>query len=58
VAVIEVVLSRRAERRWRILAQTGLMELGEAANVEIAVVGTAKYMTNYESAHRGANNSF
>jgi hypothetical protein len=32
VAVIEVVLSRRAEQRWRILAQTALMELGEAAN--------------------------
>ena len=32
VSVIEVVLSRRAERRWRILAQTALMELGEAAN--------------------------
>src|SRR5712692_67501 len=32
VAVIEVVLSRRAKRRWRILAQTALMELGEAAN--------------------------
>ncbi len=32
VAVIEVVLSRRAERRWRILAQTALIELGEAAN--------------------------
>jgi hypothetical protein len=32
VAVIEVVLSRRAERRWRILAQTALVELGEAAN--------------------------
>ena len=32
VAVIEVVLNRRAERRWRILAQTALMELGEAAN--------------------------
>ena len=32
VAVIEVVLSRRAERRWRILAQTALMELGEAAS--------------------------
>jgi len=32
VAVIEVVLSRRAERRWRVLAQTALMELGEAAN--------------------------
>jgi hypothetical protein len=26
------VLSRRAEQRWRILAQTALMELGEAAN--------------------------
>jgi hypothetical protein len=32
VAVIEAVLSRRAERRWRVLAQTALMELGEAAN--------------------------
>ena len=32
VAVIEVVLSRRAERRWRVLAQTTLMELGEAAS--------------------------
>jgi hypothetical protein len=32
VAVIEAVLSRRAERRWRVLAQTALMELAEAAN--------------------------
>src|ERR1700730_16677658 len=32
VAVIEGVLSRRSERRWRILAQTALMELAEAAN--------------------------
>jgi hypothetical protein len=32
VAVIEVVLSRRSERRWRVLAQTALIELGEAAN--------------------------
>jgi hypothetical protein len=32
VAVIEVVLTRRAERRWRVLAQTALMELAEAAN--------------------------
>jgi hypothetical protein len=32
VAVIEVLLSRRAERRWRVLAQTALIELGEAAN--------------------------
>jgi hypothetical protein len=31
VAVIEVVLSRRAERRWRLLAQSALIELGEAA---------------------------
>jgi hypothetical protein len=37
VAVIEVVLSRRAERRWRVLAQTALMELGEAANLAGAV---------------------
>ena len=32
VAVIEVVLSRRSERRWRVLAQTAVMELAEAAN--------------------------
>lgn len=32
VAVIEVVLGRRAEQRWRILAQSALIELGEAAN--------------------------
>jgi len=32
VTVIEVVLSRRSELRWRVLAQTALMELGEAAN--------------------------
>src|SRR5260370_20681250 len=32
VAVSEVVLSRRAERRWRVLAQTALIELAEAAN--------------------------
>jgi hypothetical protein len=32
VAVIEVVLSRRAERRWRFLAQSALIELGEGAH--------------------------
>lgn len=32
VSVIEVVLSRRSERRWRVLAQSALIELGEAAN--------------------------
>jgi hypothetical protein len=32
VAVIEVVLNRRAELRWRVLAQTALVELGEAAS--------------------------
>jgi hypothetical protein len=32
VAVIEVVLRRRAERRWRFLAQSALIELGEAAH--------------------------
>src|ERR1700736_3632232 len=32
VAVIEVVLNRRGERRWRVLAQSALIELGEAAN--------------------------
>ncbi|HEV3233770.1 MAG TPA: hypothetical protein VG329_04400 [Candidatus Dormibacteraeota bacterium] len=32
VTVIEVVLNRRSERRWRILAQSALIELAEAAN--------------------------
>ena len=32
VSVIEVVLSRRAEQRWRVLAQQALIELAEAAN--------------------------
>jgi len=32
VTVIEVVLNRRSERRWRILAQSALIELGESAN--------------------------
>src|SRR5580704_5430915 len=32
VTVIEVVLGRRAERRWRFLAQSALIELGEAAH--------------------------
>jgi len=41
VAVIEVVLSRRAERRWRILAQTALMELGEAANTTWSTLAEA-----------------
>ena len=31
VTVIEVVLNRRSERRWRLLAQSALIELGEAA---------------------------
>jgi hypothetical protein len=31
VTVIEVVLNRRSERRWRLLAQYALMELAEAA---------------------------
>lgn len=31
VAVIEAVLSRRAENRWRVLAQSALIELAEAA---------------------------
>jgi hypothetical protein len=31
VTVIEVVLKRRSERRWRLLAQYALMELAEAA---------------------------
>jgi hypothetical protein len=32
VTVIEVVLNRRSERRWRFLAQSALIELGEAAH--------------------------
>ena len=32
VTVIEVVLNRRSERRWRLLAQYALMELAEAAH--------------------------
>jgi hypothetical protein len=32
VAVIEVVLRRRSERRWRVLAQSALLELAEAVN--------------------------
>ena len=31
IAEIEVVLNRRSERRWRLLAQSALIELGEAA---------------------------
>jgi hypothetical protein len=41
VAVIEVVLSRRAERRWRVLAQTALMELAEAANTTWSTLAEA-----------------
>ena len=41
VAVIEVVLSRRSERRWRILAQTALMELAEAANATWSALAEA-----------------
>lgn len=32
VTVIEVVLNHRSERRWRLLAQSALIELGEAAH--------------------------
>jgi hypothetical protein len=32
VSVIEMVLNRRSEQRWRILAQSALIELGESAN--------------------------
>jgi hypothetical protein len=31
VTVIEVILNRRSERRWRLLAQYALLELAEAA---------------------------
>jgi hypothetical protein len=41
VAVIEVVLSRRSERRWRVLAQTALIELGEAANTTWSTMARA-----------------
>ena len=41
VAVIEVVLSRRSERRWRVLAQTALMELAEAANTTWSAIAAA-----------------
>jgi hypothetical protein len=38
VTVIEVVLNRRSERRWRLLAQYALMELAEAARGAWAVL--------------------
>ena len=41
VAVIEVVLSRRSERRWRVLAQSALLELAEAANTTWSALGEA-----------------
>jgi hypothetical protein len=41
VAVIEVVLSRRSERRWRVLAQTAVMELAEAANATWTAIAEA-----------------
>lgn len=41
VAVIEVVLSRRSERRWRVLAETALMELAEAANTTWSALAEA-----------------
>jgi hypothetical protein len=41
VAVIEVVLNRRGERRWRILAQSALIELGEAANTTWTTLANA-----------------
>jgi len=41
VAVIEVVLSRRSERRWRALAQSALIELAEAANTTWSALGKA-----------------
>jgi hypothetical protein len=41
VAVIEVVLNRRGERRWRVLAQSALIELGEAANTTWATLANA-----------------
>jgi hypothetical protein len=41
VAVIEVVLSRRSERRWRVLAQSALIELAEAANTTWSALADA-----------------
>jgi nitrogen fixation protein FixH len=41
VTVIEVVLSRRSERRWRVLAQQALIELAEAANTTWSAIAEA-----------------
>src|SRR6201993_2636538 len=38
VTVIEVVLNRRSERRWRLLAQYALLELAEAARAAWGVL--------------------
>ena len=38
ITVIDVVLSRRSERRWRLLAQYALLELAEAARGAWAVL--------------------
>jgi hypothetical protein len=50
VTVIEVILSRRSERRWRLLAQYALMELAEAASgaweVLLGVVDTEEGESN------------
>jgi hypothetical protein len=40
VTIIEVVLQRRAERRWRLLAQYGLMELAETARTAWGVLAS------------------
>ena len=53
VAVIDVVLNRRAERRWRLLAQYALVELAEAAHTvwvrlanEFNIVGAENLSTD------------
>jgi hypothetical protein len=46
VTVIEVVLNRRSERRWRLLAQYALMELAEAARGAWGVLLVVIYERN------------
>jgi len=41
VAAVSLIINRRAERRWRILAQTALIELGEAANTTWSILAEA-----------------
>ncbi|HEY1455584.1 MAG TPA: hypothetical protein VGG31_03740 [Candidatus Dormibacteraeota bacterium] len=49
VAVIDVVLDRRAERRWRLLAQYALVELAEAAHTVWVRLATETNVTGAEN---------